>query len=936
MLNKTKQSAGRRTARGIEELEFQATWRDYQKRVLSELEDHLDDDHLHIVAAPGSGKTILGLEVMRRLGEPALILAPTITVRNQWVQRLLSMFLPDGAADPDWISRDIRNPSLLTVTTYQALNAAMPGEEDEGHPPGLKEEDERPKRTGNTDPAGYLLKLLNEQGIRTLVLDEAHHLRREWWKSVTRTKAGLKKPITVALTATPPYDVDQTEWERYQELCGPADADISVPELVRQGDLCPHQDYVFFSLPTAIEAEKLSQIKVNISEFVELLTRNRPFLEALQEYPWIHSPNDNIEAVLGDPSFFSSMLIFLNHAGAPPPREAREVLGIGAAEFPQLGVGHLETLLTGVFFTHAEDFSRHEQPLAELQRHLRRIGAIDRRKVILDDVKEVQKVLASSMSKLDGIIEVAAMEWSVLADDLRMVVLADFIRKSEMPSGKGDERPLNKIGVVPIFEHLRRSGLKGPKLGILTGSLIVVPADCMPMVQAVASEMGLDGSHVRSNPIPYDDSYVRLEITGESRQRVVHLVTEVFGRGGINILVGTQALLGEGWDAPSVNSLILASHVGSYMLSNQMRGRAIRTDPQKPGKTANIWHLVAIDIETIQERVRSILSGKTDRQRHFDPFDEIKEDLGHDLRMLRRRFRAFEGLSFTDPVVIENGFKRLALSDVKWTDAGVEALSHTMLSRASQRWRLADIWRTALDGKNSKPKMRERVESNSVPRGLAFADTIKFLAVQALITGVVYGLWAMDSVRMPQSYTVAVTTGFVVGTIMTAPKLLKALYLLIRNGSLENSIKQVGWAVLETLQFMEIIRTANRSLRIETAKDRVGVAYCRLAGATPIERQYFLDAMQQVLGPVHNPRYLLVRRSTLGRLLRVDYHPVPDLIGQNKKFATHFAKRWKRYVGQSSLVYVRSIEGRRILLQARTRALSSAFRKKTDRVSIWE
>ena len=30
-------------------------------------------------------------------------------------------------------------------------------------------------------------------------------------------------------------------------------------------------------------------------------------------------------------------------------------------------------------------------------------------------------------------------------------------------------------------------------------------------------------------------------------------------------LVGTQALLGEGWDAPSVNTLVLASYVGSYM-----------------------------------------------------------------------------------------------------------------------------------------------------------------------------------------------------------------------------------------------------------------------------------------------------------------------------------------------------------------------------------
>ena len=73
---------------------------------------------------------------------------------------------------------------------------------------------------------------------------------------------------------------------------------------------------------------------------------------------------------------------------------------------------------------------------------------------------------------------------------------------------------------------------------------------------------------------------------------MVGLITALFKQGGIHVLVGTTSLLGEGWDAPSVNSLILASFVGSYMLSNQMRGRAIRTQEGNPHKTANIWHLV--------------------------------------------------------------------------------------------------------------------------------------------------------------------------------------------------------------------------------------------------------------------------------------------------------------------------------------------------------
>ena len=37
---------------------FQNTWRSYQARVLEHLDSYLDDKRVHIVAAPGSGKTV--------------------------------------------------------------------------------------------------------------------------------------------------------------------------------------------------------------------------------------------------------------------------------------------------------------------------------------------------------------------------------------------------------------------------------------------------------------------------------------------------------------------------------------------------------------------------------------------------------------------------------------------------------------------------------------------------------------------------------------------------------------------------------------------------------------------------------------------------------------------------------------------------------------
>ena len=105
-------------------IKFKYEWRKYQKRVLDELSKHIDDNHLHIVAPPGSGKTILGLEVAIRLNKPTLIFAPTIAIRNQWIQRFLDLFILEGEI-PDWISKDIKNPRFLTVVTYQSLHSTI-------------------------------------------------------------------------------------------------------------------------------------------------------------------------------------------------------------------------------------------------------------------------------------------------------------------------------------------------------------------------------------------------------------------------------------------------------------------------------------------------------------------------------------------------------------------------------------------------------------------------------------------------------------------------------------------------------------------------------------------------------------------------------------------------------------------------------------------
>ncbi|MHC4521794.1 MAG: helicase-related protein, partial [Planctomycetota bacterium] len=198
-----------------------------------------------------------------------------------------------------------------------------------------------------------------------------------------------------------------------------------------------------------------------------------------------------------------------------------------------------------------------------------------------------------------------------------MVVLTDFIRRADFPKDATDLKPIKRLGVVPIFEQIRRGKASDVRLGILTGTLTVVPCDAQEQLKAIALETGIEPAGVRFKRLAHDERFCEVTIRGADRQKMVTVITKLFREGGVTVLVGTTALLGEGWDAPSVNALILASFVGSYMLSNQMRGRAIRTQEGNPGKTANIWHLVC------QE--------------------ERQAEAGEDMETLARRFKAFVG-----------------------------------------------------------------------------------------------------------------------------------------------------------------------------------------------------------------------------------------------------------------------------------------------------
>jgi superfamily II DNA or RNA helicase len=758
-------------------LQFRHAWRPYQARVLAELDAHLDDGHFHLIAAPGSGKTVVGLEALRRVNKPALVFAPTIAIRDQWIRRLLDCFWNE-AQPPDWLSTDPAEPRLLTIATYQSLTYY----EKKGE-------------------IGTLVKALEAAGVRTLVFDEAHHLRNQWWKALDQIKTGLKSPFIIALTATPPYDVTQIEWNRYASICGQVDEEISAPELVKAKNLCPHQDFVYFCEPTAQERLELEKFRHGIAALLSATALNEAFIEAVRQHPVLENPAEHIDELLDDSDYYLSLAVFLKHAHGVAPAALLDVLGLDETMLPAFGHGWGEVLFAGVLFSDRESFAKHDDVVKQLQRELSACGAVERRTVLLRSSPHNNRLLRSSPSKLQSVADIVELESRTMDWRLHMLVLTDYIREEDFPGVDGVEKKFEKIGVVPIFEYLRKLRLPNVRLGVLTGRLALIPSAAIAALQSAAQALGISSAQFSMQALWHDPQYTRLHFASGEGGPILELGTRLFAEGHINVLIGTAALLGEGWDAPAVNSLVMATVIGSFVSSNQIRGRAIRVDPQDPFKTANIWHLACVQ----------------SRESAAEPGYEINEDGERetdDWASLQRRFRAFVGLRH-DEAAIENGIERLGI-DTPITAAAIATLNARSCRAACKRDQMADAWQSAVH----HPAATHSRVMHEV-----------FVPVPRIPSRPVMRHWLRGS---------------------------GGWFRRMRAWWLERKVSNIAHVLLESLQRLGLIQEETPKVVVSTGRENILV---RLVGGSCREESLFVSALREAFDPLQSPRYLLVTKD---------------------------------------------------------------------------
>ena len=845
-------------------LQFKGKWRDYQARVLQNAGKYLSDGRIHIVAAPGSGKTTLGIELIRRLNEKALVLTPSITIREQWVARIAEAFLCEGINPDDYLSQSLKEPKAITVATYQSLHSAMTRGKDTGEDTGEVSVDGETDTddTGNVasvSEAGAnstgktedykefdLVATMKAAGIGVLCLDECHHLRSEWWKALEDFKNQLGNLRIIALTATPPYDSTPAMWNRYMNMCGEIDEEITIPELVKEGSLCPHQDYVYFNYPTKEEEQE-------VKSFEE---RSRAMVAELKQ----------------DTQLWQTML--------------------GNPVAPAMTVDAMEQLLQEFLYDDTDAYPCEKEYRESVIDRLKSQGLIDKKKVMLAANPAVEKMLTTSLGKCNSIRDIVFHEYAATGKELRLLVLTDYIRKEHEKNIGDPQKDVTALGVLPFFEMLRRENeaqKKDIRLGVLCGTIVIIPAEAREALEREIADTG----KVNFAPVGNlgDKDYIKVTAVGDAHF-LTGAVTNIFTKGYMQVLIGTKSLLGEGWDSPCINSLILASFVGSFMLSNQMRGRAIRVFKDVPDKTSNIWHLVCLR-----------------------PWNEAQADneISEDFSLLSRRMEHFLGLHYTEDV-IESGISRMAIIQPPFDEEHVRSMNQQMLALSGQRQTLKQRWQRALTiTKKMQIADETQVDASVVPTTVYDQEKKeeKKAAAVTLAAAVATGLvWSLPAV-FPLVFGVGALA--FLGKALTKRRKAKAM------GTAVKRLNAFGDGIAKAMKDLYLFEDGRVSVAAEENGPDEQTVY--LVGGSSRDRALFAQCVSEFFGPINQQRYLMVKPKKHDGADGI--YAVPEIFSKKKEDAQLFASCMEPYMGTYELMYTKNDPGKKVLMEGRMKSLSS-------------
>ena len=868
-------------------------------------------DRWWVTMPPGAGKTLVGTEVARRLGRRTVVFSPNTAIQGQWARTWDAYDGPRAGT-----RRDLRTG--FTSLTYQSL--AVFDEDADGagsngshlarlHPHGLA-----------------LIETLESAGPLTIVLDECHHLLEVWGELLREVLDRLPAAGVLGLTATPPGSMTRSQAGLTEALFGPILYEARIPALVKERTLAPYAELAWLVEPTPDEAAWLGEQSERFSELTSDLFDptfgSTPMPEWLTQR-FVQPVEDGTSTwaeLAGREPELTDAALRLVHAelmalpvGAILHEQHRHPPT--AEDWVALLEDWLLTCLLPRSLVESEEGEADRAVIEAVRRTLPAIGYVWTRKGIRAGRGNVDRVTARSAAKQAAVAGIVSAELANLGEDARILVLCDHERATATTRRRlsdGGEPPPQPAGSATgvLAGLLADPDAAGLDPMLVTGSTVAGSEDTLwRLVDAIdRTHPGLAASLV----VDKDGEVPCLTGRWTAGQWVEH-VTRFFAAGGTRALVGTRGLLGEGWDAPSITSVVDLTTATTPTAVVQTRGRALRVDPERPDKVALVWTVVCV--------FEGHVAGANDWERF--------------VRKHRGYFTVDEHGTVADGVAgVDSTFSDYRPPPV----AGFDALDARMLLRAEDRDRVREGWL-------AESSYADRVEHLvRVRRDAVAAEPVPDVVSTTGATGLVP--WAEQSRRRPGGglavLPAVATAALVAGVLLGLPLawLLPTLPLALLGAALWGrsrvraasehhvTLGLLAAAVADGLRGAGLSPVGHEALHVETNPD--GDVSFTLAADEESVSATFAAAFEEVLSPMSGPRYVvprwvtspprgyagLVRGLTAleGRIADGEvWHTVPSVLAANRARADAFADAWDHWVGGGRPVLASTPEGAGVL-----------------------
>lgn len=893
-----------------------------------------DADHPRawIVLPPGAGKTRVGLEAIAgqlqaQPGARAVVMAPNTAIQAQWISEARELGL-DASDD-----KSLASP--LTCLTYQSLAVFDSEAADTAESAGS-----RSPVVDRLHPNGVeLFDRLRRQPHLVLVLDECHHLLETWGHLLAELLHTIERAHVLALTATPPSSLTGEQRVLVENLFGSILYQVSVPAVVREGHLAPFDELVWLTTPTHVEEDWLSNEALRFSELTALLTT--PGFGSVGFYEWLTArfvepvPATTTWAALAarEPDLCDAALR-MHQAGLlalPPGARIRE-------EHRHDPTAEDWVALLGDWLVKhiAESDDPHDAEVLETVRAaLPSVGYQWTRRGVRKGRSPVDRVMARSSAKPVAAARIIAAEHAAIGERTRVLVLCDYERAAATV-------PISLAGVLEAEAGSALGALEtllaDPSTAVLnpvvvTGSVVAASEETLLDLRTfVASrDEHLAGRLViESNGGP-----VSTCASGWTSRTWVTHVTAFFESGRTQVLIGTRGLLGEGWNARSISTLIDLTTATTLTAVVQTRGRALRTDPTWPDKVATNWTVVCVsESHPKGDSDWSRLVRKHQGFHGVDPDGEVVDGVAHidasfspfapppvaefDTLNTRMLAAAAERDAIREAWAVGQPYEDLTLPTL-WVRSSSGRPPGTALSEDVQPIEPGPpSWRLSPSGMSTEVSLPPTSWRTSLSLGAATAGASAAGAAiaggwAALAAGVAGGL-----VTLPQ----AVATGRRHGSALTS---------WVNDRFAETtgvpSLESVAAAVADALTAAGLTEVGASDLTIDVHPG--GEYRFRLVG-TEDDAATFATAFDEAIGPVAVPRYIVSRyvdarpadpdkpiRTQAGayealasaRPAAEVWHPVPTVLGRNAAHAGRYLDAWRTWVGEGRLLFTGSPEG---------------------------